>query len=177
MKLPLVNIGILAVLSATVLTARFFIEHSPLEKAKKCKRQMTVLSGARDFVCSQGRIQAPKIVTMEFIKKESGIKLSEKCPDGGEYDLNRQDDYVSCSVHGFEPYKAETESCEKVVRRIQSAKEQLLMDSRLPPGYQPRWSDLTEYLTSLPVFTCPTRGDLILGSAKEQVHCSIHSPR
>jgi hypothetical protein len=126
MKFPLVNMVILAVLSATMLTARFFKEHSPLEKAQKCKRQMTVLSGARDFVCSQGRIQAPKVITLEFLKKEagfmedqSGVKLSEKCPDGGIYDLNRKDAYVSCSVHGFEPYKAETESCEKVVRRIQ----------------------------------------------------------
>ena len=71
------------------------------------------------------------------------------------------------------------EECLQTLQRIDSIKEQRMMDGRTPAGYQPRWSDLLAYLGNPEKDwppTCPEGGYYTLGRAWETPHCSVHGP-
>jgi hypothetical protein len=68
------------------------------------------------------------------------------------------------------------QECLAVLRWVSAAKEQLGMDSRLRPGYQPQWRDLWEYFrpSDRHKLACPAGGALVLGEFNRPAFCTIH---
>ena len=70
--------------------------------------------------------------------------------------------------------------CREVLRWVDAAKEQLLMDGRTPPNYRPRWADIAAYFPerdskwTFREIRCPDGGVVRLGAPGEPVRCSIH---
>lgn len=71
--------------------------------------------------------------------------------------------------------KFQYDECQHTLRQLDAAKEQVLMDGRIPMGYKPTWREVRLCIRKWPL-ACLLGGKYTLGGAGVDPSCSVHGP-